>query len=138
MKPIQRLDQFRRLKKLSITDFEKSIGYSKNGFSNALHRGSSLRDETITLIVEKYPELNLIWLFTGLGQLIVGESNEQEITSFNEPNLFAVYELIEQLDPKNEKVNVTNQLKKELIRLYSNHMELKNELFQIKKLSDEI
>ena len=57
MKPIQRLDQFRRLKSVNIAEFEKSIGYSKNGFSNALHRGSSLRDEVVTLIIEKYIEM---------------------------------------------------------------------------------
>lgn len=137
MKPIQRLEQFRKAIKISLVDFEKSIGYKTNAYANAISRKSSLKDETISLIMRVYPELNIQWLFLGSGSMVKGES-EFDKGSFEEPNLYFVYELMEKIDPDNQHLKHSSKLKNEVVKLYSLYSELRNEFQKIKKLSEKL
>lgn len=68
----ERLLQFLRYKKLGQQKFEISIGMS-NGWANKV--GDSIRENTLQKIKEVYPELNIAWLKSGVGSmLITGES----------------------------------------------------------------
>jgi len=139
MKPIQRLDQFRRTISKNIVDFERTIGYKTNAYSNALSRKSSLKDETITLVMKVYPQLNIEWLLLGGMRSMIKESeNKLENSSFDEPNLHHIYELMSQIDSNHQHVNLTSKLKNEVVRLYSLYIELRNELQKIKKISDKL
>lgn len=73
-----RLLQFLKYKKLGQQKFETSIGMS-NGWANKV--GDSIRKTTLNKIIEVYPDLNLIWLKTGIGQMI-GDSEVAMDDSF--------------------------------------------------------
>jgi len=137
-KPIHRLDDFRRAIKMTIANFEKSIGYGYNSFGSALQRGSSINDEAIHLIIQRYPELSLKWLFSGTGNMLNNSTDVVEVAPFGEPNLHHVYELMENIEPVNTNPKILAKLKNEVIRLYSVHLELKKELQKIKDLSEKL
>ena len=137
MKPIQRLDQYRRFKKIKATVFEKNIGYSHNSFSNAVSRGYGIKSDTITLIISHYPDLNLNWLFTGNGNMIIQEEIK-EMVSYDKPNLNHIYELMEKIDPENLYLEHSANLKKEVIRLYSIYETLKDEIRALKTMTDNL
>lgn len=137
MKPIQRLDQYRRFKKIKATVFEKNIGYSHNSFSNAVSRGYGIKSDTIVLILNHYPDLNLNWLFTGNGSMII-EEEIRDMTSFEKPNLNYIYELMEKIDPDNLFLEDSSNLKREVIKLYSIYETLKDEIRALKNISDSL
>ncbi len=67
----ERLLQFLRYKKLGQQKFEISIGMS-NGWANKV--GDSIRENTLQKIKEVYPELNIAWLKSGVGSMLIGDS----------------------------------------------------------------
>ena len=73
-----RLLQFIDYTCLEIAVFERSIGLS-NG---AVHKmGEGTRNSTIDKISVKYPDLNIVWLKTGVGNMLLSdERNEKTIT----------------------------------------------------------
>lgn len=66
----QRLKAFLDFKKISVRTFEMSCGFS-NGWVNSIKE--QIRLSAITEIASLYPELNLNWLFTGLGDMLLPE-----------------------------------------------------------------
>lgn len=73
-----RLLQFIDYTGLEIAGFERSIGLS-NG---AVHKmGEGTRASTIDKISAKYPDINIVWLKTGVGNMLLSdERNEKTIT----------------------------------------------------------
>ncbi len=69
----ERLLQFLRYKKLGQQKFEISIGMS-NGWVNKV--GDSIRENTLQKIKEVYPELNIAWLKSGVGNMLIGDSED--------------------------------------------------------------
>ena len=63
----ERLLQVLRYKKLGQQKFEISIGMS-NGWANKV--GDSIRENTLQKIKEVYPELNIAWLKSGVGEML--------------------------------------------------------------------
>ena len=63
----ERLLQFLRYKKLGQQKFEISIRMS-NGWANKV--GDSIRENTLQKIKEVYPELNIAWLKSGVGEML--------------------------------------------------------------------
>ena len=63
----ERLLQFLRYKKLGQQKFEISIRMS-NGWVNKV--GDSIRENTLQKITEVYPELNIAWLKSGVGEML--------------------------------------------------------------------
>lgn len=77
----ERLLQFLRYKKLGQQKFEISIGMS-NGWANKV--GDSIRENTLQKIKEVYPELNIAWLKSGVGEML-NDTGESEGTLYT-PN----------------------------------------------------
>ena len=69
----ERLLQFLRYKKLGQQKFEISIGMS-NGWANKV--GDSIRENTLQKITEVYPELNIAWLKSGVGEMLITGDSE--------------------------------------------------------------
>lgn len=69
----ERLLQFLRYKKLGQQKFEISIGMS-NGWANKV--GDSIRENTLQKIKEVYPELNIAWLKSGVGEMLNAGDSE--------------------------------------------------------------
>ena len=73
-----RLLQFIDYTGLEIAVFERSIGLS-NGAGHKMGEGT--RNSTIDKISVKYPDLNIVWLKTGVGNMLLSdERNEKTIT----------------------------------------------------------
>ena len=65
----ERLMEFLAYLGISQKKFEENCGLS-NGFADKV--GDSIREVNLKKITEKYPELNMNWLKTGVGEMIVG------------------------------------------------------------------
>ncbi|WP_288765081.1 hypothetical protein [uncultured Porphyromonas sp.] len=68
----ERLKDYIKSQSITIKDFERSLGMS-NGYVNSISKG--LGDEYMTRLIEKYPTLNIPWLLTGEGDMLIGDTN---------------------------------------------------------------
>ena len=90
----ERLKSYLKYKGIREGNFCKSISAS-NGYVNSIYKGigSDKRD----LIIEKYPDLNMDWLLTGRGEMIITNSNpilDDEKISHNQNSLRDKYILL--------------------------------------------
>lgn len=69
-----RLNEYITHKRLSIFAFEMAIGASKGGIAKPLKNHTTFGVNILTRIAEVYPDLNMHWLVTGHGEMIIGES----------------------------------------------------------------
>jgi hypothetical protein len=77
LKTIDRLMQFIKYVGLSARQFDLSIGAS-NGYTLRMQKNSaSIGSDVIENIIKTYPQLNVIWLITGEGEML--KENEQEL-----------------------------------------------------------
>lgn len=63
----ERLKTYTKYIKITISDFEKSLGVA-NGYVNSISKSVGL--DKVELILEKYPNLSIEWLLTGQGSMI--------------------------------------------------------------------
>ena len=81
-KTIDRLMQFIQYAGLSARQFDLSIGAS-NGYTLRMQKNrASIGSDVIENIVKTYPQLNLVWLITGEGEMLKKE--EDLILDFDE------------------------------------------------------
>ncbi len=66
--------EFLRYKGLSQLKFEESVNLSR-GFVNNI--GDSIREASLQKIVSVYPELNIAWLKTGVGTMLIGKGESE-------------------------------------------------------------
>ena len=90
----ERLKLFIEYRKINVRKFENSIGVSNSYVSNIFNTiGHDIRNR----IIEKYPDLNMDWLLTGLGEMIIPNSNpilDDEKISRNQNSLRDKYILL--------------------------------------------
>ncbi|MCL6101017.1 MAG: hypothetical protein M1292_00780 [Bacteroidetes bacterium] len=68
----KRLIEFLAYLKIGQDKFEKNVGLSR-GFVNKV--GDSIREKNLDKISSVYPELNISWLKTGNGSMLIGNEN---------------------------------------------------------------
>jgi hypothetical protein len=83
----KRLMEFLDFKGISVPEFYKNTGI-KRGFLDGDKLHSAVSDKFLAIIIENYSRLNLIWLVSGYGQMLVSEKHS---TVVEEPN--GVYRL---------------------------------------------
>lgn len=98
-----RLKKFVESQKITVTDFEKSIGVS-NGYVNSISKNIGI--DKICMLLENYPNVNLEWLFTGNGEMFKNGIVEMPEVKFVDTNF--LLDRIEKLAVRN------NELEKEL------------------------
>ncbi len=75
-KTIDRLIQFIKFSGLSARQFDISIG-AGNGYTLRMQKNNaSIGSDVIENIIKTYPELNLVWLITGEGNMLKTERKE--------------------------------------------------------------
>ena len=74
----ERLKLFIQTQNLSISEFEKSIKVS-NGYVNSITK--SIQPDKLSLIVDKYPLINIYWLLLGKGDMLLPSGEHQEPAS---------------------------------------------------------
>lgn len=79
-----RLMQFISYKGLDIAVFERSVGLS-NG---AVHKvGDGTRNKTIDRISDIYPDLNTVWLKTGVGEMLIDTERTDKTVSISQSSI---------------------------------------------------
>jgi hypothetical protein len=68
---IDRLGLFLERKKISFAAFEKDCGISNGYLGKQLKGKGSVGSDILEKISRQHPELNLVWLITGKGKMIV-------------------------------------------------------------------
>ncbi|MFN4248952.1 MAG: hypothetical protein ACK4EY_14590 [Flavipsychrobacter sp.] len=79
MKTIDRLEQFLTAKKISQAAFDAAIGAGKGYIGKQIKNSGSVGSDILEKIFRAYPELNIIWLITGTGEMLnTPSSNKKE------------------------------------------------------------
>jgi len=71
MKIVDRIKLFIEYKSISLRRFDESIGMSKGYMSRQIKTNASIGSDVLVKIIDTYPELNLIWLLKGTGNMII-------------------------------------------------------------------
>ena len=74
---LERIKQYIDYKGISVAAFEKSIGMSNASFGKCLKKGGAIGTDKLENILSVYPDLNIIWLTTGRGEMINESTNAQ-------------------------------------------------------------
>lgn len=82
MKTIERLRVFLEEQSISKNDFDKRIGASNGYIGKQIKNSASIGTDVIEKIISIFPQLNIIWLLTGEGPMLL--EKEQEMT-LNDP-----------------------------------------------------
>jgi hypothetical protein len=80
LKTIDRLMAFIENSELSARQFDLSIGASNGYILRMKKNNASIGSDVIENIIKTYPQLNIIWLLTGKGQML----NQPETPEFND------------------------------------------------------
>lgn len=103
----ERLIKFIEFKKLSKSEFCRSISVS-TGFVSSMV--TSIQPDKIERITLKFPELNIGWLLTGTGQMLINqqdEKNQEEKRDITIPR--EVFEVIQKqansLETRDNQIN---------------------------------
>ena len=75
-----RLIEFLKFKSISQKAFAQSVGVSA-GFVNAIR--VSIQPKTLEKISNVYPDLNITWLLTGLGPMLLDVAPPAQVSSVN-------------------------------------------------------
>lgn len=83
LKTIDRLWQFIQYAGLSARQFDLSIGAS-NGYTLRMKKNhASIGSDVIETILRTYPQLNVVWLLTGEGEMLLREK-QPAISSYEQ------------------------------------------------------
>ncbi|MEE0528134.1 MAG: helix-turn-helix transcriptional regulator, partial [Prevotellamassilia sp.] len=75
-----RLIEFLKFKSISQKAFAQSVGVSA-GFVNAIR--VSIQPKTLEKISNVYPDLNITWLLTGVGPMLLDVAPPAQVSSVN-------------------------------------------------------
>ena len=81
-KTIDRLMQFIKFAGLSARQFDLSIGASNGYTLRMVKNNASIGSDVIENILKVYPQLNVVWLITGEGDML-NKGEEDEILDFD-------------------------------------------------------
>lgn len=102
-----RLSEFMAAKNLKASAFERQCGLS-NGFCGKVN--DNITEGSLTLIAKGFPELNLSWLKTGIGEMLNDATLEYSNTE-SSGNMLALVNMMQefiQLGKKNADANLMN------------------------------
>lgn len=75
-----RLKIFLDSQQLSVRQFESMIGSSEGKIAKFMQSNSSLKSDTLTKIMEVFPQLSIVWLLTGEGTMLQTFPQPQDYT----------------------------------------------------------
>ncbi len=134
---VKRIGDFAHEKRISIRQIENAIGSGNGTLSKAIGLNRDIQTKWISLFIEKFPEVNPIWLLTGKGEMLsvnlpvardlVEESKEEFVTKEGMRQKQEVIEALKklvdamegQLKDKERLILMKDELIRELER-YSN------------------
>lgn len=94
-KTIDRLMQYIKFAGLSARQFDISIGASNGYTLRMLKNNASIGSDVIENIIATYPDLNLIWLITGEGEMIKKETHSLDFNKLPNEKRTEIEQIIE-------------------------------------------
>ncbi|SFC08991.1 hypothetical protein SAMN05421747_10491 [Parapedobacter composti] len=76
--PLKRIKHFIDLKGITVSAFEKSVGFSNGSFSGQLKRNRTIGVDKLEHILKTYPDLNAEWVLTGRGHMLRDAEKESD------------------------------------------------------------
>ena len=73
MKPIERIAAYLHFKSISPQTFERNIHLSNGYYAKQLKNLGSVGSDILIKIHNHFPDLNILWVLTGTGQMIMDE-----------------------------------------------------------------
>ena len=77
MRLIDRLSKYLATKGVSAYEFERSCGIANGYLGKQLKGKGSVGSDILEKVSREYPDLNLIWLITGEGKMIVNRKKQK-------------------------------------------------------------
>lgn len=113
------------------TDLQKKYGFNNTTATNYFKKGRVPKTEFLLLIKQKFENLDLNWLFTGEGEMLIGSNIEplsnQEKIKLLEDKMVVLEENRSLLRDLNKKEKEIAELKIENLKLKGENIELKKE-----------
>lgn len=103
-----RLYDFLKIKDLKASKFEQKCGLS-NGFCGKVN--DNITEGSLLLIKRAFPELNINWLKTGSGDMLIEQTDLEYPNSEDNSNMLAMVKMMQefiQLGKKNADANLMN------------------------------
>lgn len=131
MKPIERLNQYLVFHSITTRLFEKTINLSNGYIKNKILNLGNISSHIILQINEHYPDLSIIWLITGRGEMILSKYFKKKIdlTNLIEANEEQTKNL---LDLENVEPTFIQNLKEEneLLKIQLNEFQILHDEMQ--------
>ena len=125
MKPIERIAMYLNFKSISPHSFERNINLSNGYYSKQLKNLGSVGSDILIKIYHHFPDLNILWVLTGEGQMILGtasEVGESEVRESDSEEFVVRYETeskrMKTLESDLERLNIVIKDKEKIIGLY--------------------
>lgn len=106
---------------MSIKDFEISINAS-NGYVNSISKG--IGEDKLSIIIEKYPNLNIAWLLTGLGDMLT--CNQIDKNTNNDISLIKIELMEKMIRDKDMMIEQLNKMIEEKNRQFDDQLKAKD------------
>ncbi len=87
---LERIEQITENERIKIGALERKIGASKGVLSRAISQKTDIQAKWIEKIIENYPLINANWLLTGLGEMYINVSDDEENGSDNIKSLIEI------------------------------------------------
>ena len=120
MKPIERIAVYLQFKTISPHAFERNIHLSNGYYSKKLKNLGSVGSDILIKIHQHFPDLNILWVLTGDGQMLMEDANK--VNSLQVDEFAFRYESenkkIKTMESDLEKLNTLIKDKEKIIGLY--------------------
>ncbi|MEN9701440.1 MAG: hypothetical protein RIR55_760 [Bacteroidota bacterium] len=120
MKPIERIAVYLQFKTISPHAFERNIHLSNGYYSKQLKNLGSVGSDILIKIHHHFPDLNILWVLTGEGQMILEDplkTNHLQLDEFSF-RYESENKKLKNMESDLEKLNTLIKDKEKIIGLY--------------------
>jgi hypothetical protein len=120
MKPIERIAIYLQFKTISPHSFERNINLSNGYYAKQLKNLGSVGSDILIKVHNHYPDLNILWVLTGDGQMIAESDSTGSISNIEDYPMRYISDnkKLKLLESDLEKLNVVIKDKEKIIGLY--------------------
>jgi hypothetical protein len=120
MKTIERIAMYLQFRAITPHSFERKIHLSNGYFSKQTKNLGSVGSDILVKIHDSYPELNMLWVLTGEGKMILEEAEmmpDQKVEDFG-VRYTSENKRLKSLESDMEKLSIVLKDKEKIIGLY--------------------
>ncbi len=120
MKTIERIAMYLQFRAITPHSFERKIHLSNGYFSKQTKNLGSVGSDILVKIHDSYPELNMLWVLTGEGKMILEEADMMPDPTIQDFGIRYASEnkRLKSLESDMEKLSIVLKDKEKIIGLY--------------------